>query len=225
MKKYVVLLMSVIIAMSSTIVSFAGEWMQDSVGWFYQNDDGSYVKNDWLTLNEEKYHFDSNGYMQTGLIEVNGIKYYLYTDGRLIYNWNTPEGYRVDNEGRVLEDNTPGIVFSAVWAAGENRANNLLVCRFTNEGRVDINVEPVVSVNTDGRDKQLRMYDLQTLTYCNYGIVPANNQTDFVFMAYDSQFYINKNSTLNVTFSCDSFTNNYYTIIPVESLVRYHIEE
>jgi len=108
--------MSATIAICSTIVSFAGEWKQDNVGWYYQNDDGSYVKNDWLTLSDtEKYHFDSNGYMQTGLIEVDGIKHYFYDDGRMTYNWDTPEGYRIDSDGKVIDENTPGINFRVIW--------------------------------------------------------------------------------------------------------------
>lgn len=228
MKKLLVLLMSASIAISSTIVSFAGEWIQDDVGWWYQNDDGSYVKNDWLTLGDRKYHFDSNGYMQTGLIEVNGIKHYLYTDGSLTYNWNTPEGYRVDNDGRILDDNTPGMIFTVIWSAGQKLINtNLIVCRFVNEGKMDIVVDPVVVVETNGKVKNLRMFDMKTLTYCDQGIVPANKQdTDFAFIADEhQQFYTNDNSTLNVTVSCDSFDNYYYQLIPVESLIRSHIEE
>lgn len=228
MKKLLVLLMSATIAISSTIVSFAGEWKQDSVGWWYQNEDGSYVKNDWLTIGEEKYHFDSNGYMQTGLIEVNGVKHYLYTDGSLTYNWTTPEGYRVDADGRVLEDNTPGLNFSVVWATGsKEKTSDLILCRFINEGKEDIVVDPVVEVNTDGMIKKLLMYDTNTFTPCDYGIVPANSQgTDFIFMVGKyQQFTVNENTTLNFTVSCDSFVNSYYRIIPAKKLYRFHIEE
>lgn len=229
MKRLLVLFMSATIAICSSMISFAGEWKQDSAGWWYQNDDGSYIKNDWLTLSDtDKYHFDQNGYMQTGLIEVNGIKYYLYEDGRLTYNWNTPEGYRVDNDGRVLEDNTPGVNFSVLWATGtENKSVDLLVCRFINEGKVDIVVDSVVEINTDGMIKKLRMFNTNTLTPCDYGIVPANNQDiDFVFMVDNfQQFTVNESSTLNFTVSCDSFANSYYRIIPAKKLYRFHIEE
>ncbi|WP_313069742.1 hypothetical protein [Lacrimispora sp.] len=228
MRKFLALLMSVIITMSSTIISFAGEWKQDNVGWFYQNDDGSHVKDDWLTLGDRKYHFDSNGYMQTGLIEVNGIKHYLYTDGSLTYNWNTPEGYRVDNDGRILDDNTPGMIFSVIWGSGQKLVKtNLVVCRFVNEGKMDIVVDPVAVVITNGKTKNLRMFDMKTLTYCDQGIVPANKQeTDFVFITDEhQQFYTNDNSTLDITISCESFNNNYSQLVPVENFARIHIEE
>lgn len=228
MKKLLVLLMSVAIALCGTIVSFAGEWKQDNVGWWYQNDDGGYVKNDWLTLDGEKYHLDSNGYMQTGLVEVNGINYYFYGDGRLTYNWNTPEGYRVDADGRVLDDNMPGISFSVVWATGTtDKTSDLLVCKFINEGKVDIVVDCDVEINTDGMVKKLYMYDTNTFSPCDYGIVPANSEgVSFVFMAGTYQkFSFNENSTLNFTVSCDSFVNSYYRIIPGKSLYRFHIEE
>lgn len=227
MKKFLVLLMTANITLCSTIVSFAGEWKQDNIGWWYQNDDGSYVKNDWLSLNDEDYHFDQNGYMQTGLVEVNGIKRYFYTDGRMTYNWETPEGYKVDVEGRVIDKNSPGINFSAVWATGTDKnTSDLLVFKLINDGSVDITIDPVAEINTDGMIRRLRMYDINTLTPCDYGIVPPGQGISFVFMVDRyQQFSFNENSTLNFTVTCDSFNKSYYRIIPAKKLFIFHIEE
>lgn len=227
MKKLLVLLISATIAISSTIVSFAGEWKQDSVGWWYQNDDGSYVKNDWLTLGDARYRFDSNGYMQTGLIEVNGIKHFFDNDGRMMFNGNTPEGYRIDFDGRVIDENTPGINFSIVWTSEENGASKLLACRFINEGKTEITVNPIVEVNTGGMIKKFYLIDLKTLTPCDYGVVPANNQkTNFAFVSEDyQQFTFNESSTLKFTVGCNSFENTYNYTIPSMKFYRFHIEE
>lgn len=229
MKKFLVLLMSVTITMCSTIVSFAGEWKQDNAGWYYQKDDGRYVKNDWLILSDiEKYHFDQNGYMQTGLVEVDGIQHYFYEDGRMTHNWDTPEGYKVDVDGRVIDENTPGINFKILWATGTDKgSSDLLVCRFINEGKTEFTVDPVVEINTDGMIKKLHMVDINTMTSCDYGIVPTNNRdTDFAFVLDGlQQFTINENSTLNFTVSCDSFVNSYYRIIPSMKSYRFHIDE
>ncbi len=229
MKKLLVLLMSTIITLSSAFISFAGEWKQDNVGWWYQKDDGSYVKDDWLTLNDTaKYHFDSNGYMQTGLAEINGVRHYFYEDGRLTHNWDTPEGYKVDSDGKIVDENTPGIIFKVIWGTLEDEGpNDVVFCRFINEGKVAFTVDPIIEINTDGKVNNYKMVDKNTYTYCKYGIVPPNNQdVDFVYV-FDrlQQFTFNKNSTLNFTVTCDSFSKEYYRIIPSFKIYRFNIVE
>lgn len=57
-----------LMVLGATFTSFAGEWKVDSSnGWsWYQNDDGSYTKNDWQEIDGKWYHFDENGYVQLG---------------------------------------------------------------------------------------------------------------------------------------------------------------
>lgn len=49
--------------------AFAGQWKQDSIGWWWQNDDGSYPVSTWEWLDgnndgvAECYYFDIDGYM------------------------------------------------------------------------------------------------------------------------------------------------------------------
>lgn len=76
----------------------SGEWFQDTVGWWYKNQDGSYPKSCWQQLSynatSEWYHFDEKGYMQTGwFTDVDGNIYYLHavgdgTRGRMVTGWN-----------------------------------------------------------------------------------------------------------------------------------------
>lgn len=56
-----------------------GGWKKDSKGWWYQYSDGTYPKNQWVTINNKTYHFDAQGYMQTGWIKLDGIWYFLST--------------------------------------------------------------------------------------------------------------------------------------------------
>lgn len=79
-----------------------GTWILDSVGWWYQNQDGSYPKACWQELSyngvSEWYHFDEQGYMQTGwFTDTDGQIYYLHsvsdgTMGRMYTGWNQIEG-------------------------------------------------------------------------------------------------------------------------------------
>lgn len=60
-----------------------GSWVSDSLGWKFRTYEGPYAVNCWkqLTWNGqiEWYHFDANGYMQTGwFTDVDGRIYYLY---------------------------------------------------------------------------------------------------------------------------------------------------
>ncbi len=60
----------------------AGGWKQDANGWWYSEDDGTYPAGEWAFLPWEDtycwYHFDSDGYMETGWIEDGGYQYYLH---------------------------------------------------------------------------------------------------------------------------------------------------
>lgn len=66
------LAVTMVITMLAATPAYAGQWMQDSYGWWWQNDDGSYIKNwsEWLDGNNdgiyELYYFDENGYLMLG---------------------------------------------------------------------------------------------------------------------------------------------------------------
>lgn len=47
MKKLVVLLFATFFVVSASVVSFAGEWKQDNIGWWYLNDDGTSPTSTW----------------------------------------------------------------------------------------------------------------------------------------------------------------------------------
>lgn len=68
------LIMSVITA----TVSFAGQWKQEGSAWKYQNDNGSYATS-WNWIDGKSYFFDSNG--------------------KMLANTTTPDGYSVNADG------------------------------------------------------------------------------------------------------------------------------
>ncbi|MFT4007369.1 MAG: hypothetical protein QM683_17730 [Lacrimispora sp.] len=67
----------------------AGEWKQDSTGWWYQNDDGSYPVNAWFQdIDWKWYYFNNSGYMQTEpLPSALGVTYTFNPDGSCINPW------------------------------------------------------------------------------------------------------------------------------------------
>ncbi|EXG87856.1 hypothetical protein K413DRAFT_4757 [Clostridium sp. ASBs410] len=84
MKRLLVLLMTATIAICSTFVSFAGEWKQNDKGWWYQNDDGSYVTSSWKEIDGKQYYFGWHGYM--------------------LHDTTTPDGYYVGSDGAWIPD-------------------------------------------------------------------------------------------------------------------------
>ena len=75
---------------SMSITAFAGEWKQDAIGWWYQNDDGSYLTNCWQWI-------DGN---EDGIAE----NYYLDDNGYCLMNTVTPDGYTVNENGAWVID-------------------------------------------------------------------------------------------------------------------------
>jgi len=108
---------------TNTITSVAGEWIKDSIGWWYKNVDNSYPANKWQLINGKWYFFQKTGYMAVGWIYDNhkwyylnedgsmktgwfldkGIWYYLNENGDMAVNCTTPDGYQVDQNGAWIQ--------------------------------------------------------------------------------------------------------------------------
>lgn len=68
---------------STSITSYAAQWKSDSVGWWWEEDDGSYPVSQWK--------------------EINGKSYYFGQDGYMLANTTTPDGYLVGEDGAWIE--------------------------------------------------------------------------------------------------------------------------
>lgn len=73
-----------VMAAAMSFSAFAGEWKEDQTGWWYQNDDGSYLNNGWNWINGRSYYFTPEGYCLT--------------------DTTTPDGYTVDASGAWVVD-------------------------------------------------------------------------------------------------------------------------
>lgn len=79
MKKAIAIVIATATMASQAMPTFAAEWKQNEIGYWYQEDNGSYPTNSWKWINGRCYYFDSNGYM--------------------LANTTTPDGYTVDATG------------------------------------------------------------------------------------------------------------------------------
>ena len=83
--------------------SYGGAWLLDSVGWWYCNADKTYTVNNWQYIDNKWYYFDEVGYMKTGWILWNSKWYYCGSDGAMLANTTTPDGYYVGSDGAWIQ--------------------------------------------------------------------------------------------------------------------------
>lgn len=87
MKNRILTVVGLITALTLAISaqSFAGQWLSDANGWWWQNDDGTYPTNTWRWI-------DGNN---DGVSEC----YYFNPEGYCVIGGTTPDGYIVDGSG------------------------------------------------------------------------------------------------------------------------------
>lgn len=90
MKKGLIMVLTAVFTLALSITAFAGEWKQDTKGWWWDNGDGTYPKNAWQWC-------DGNG---DGISEC----YYFDGNGYCLMNTTTPDGYLVDANGAWVVD-------------------------------------------------------------------------------------------------------------------------
>lgn len=81
------------------LIRFVGSWRQDTVGWWFENPDGSYPANAWKEVRGKWYFFGADGYMRTGWIDWNGKQYFCDPSGAMLENTVTPDGFQVGADG------------------------------------------------------------------------------------------------------------------------------
>ena len=89
-------------------VVYKAEWIPTADGrWWYRNSDGSYPAGGWWREpgTEIWYYFDAEGYMKTGWIEENGVKYYCQPSGSMVTGDQTIDGvlYHFDSSGALQQ--------------------------------------------------------------------------------------------------------------------------
>ena len=99
------------------------KWILDEKGWRLKNPDQTWVMNGWKEVNGIWYHFNEEGYMQTGwFTDLDGNKYYLSTDegptqGGMVIGWQL-----IENKWyyfNMVSDGTKGrLLFNTVTPDG-----------------------------------------------------------------------------------------------------------
>lgn len=84
------------------ITAFAGEWKTDAKGYWYAKDDGSYASSEWIADEGKWYYIGDDGYMVSNAWIGD---YYVGTDGAILVNTTTPDGYQVGADGAWIQEN------------------------------------------------------------------------------------------------------------------------
>lgn len=87
-----ILLTAAVSAVSASL-AWAGEWKREGDRYWYENDDGSYIKYDIREIDGAYYGFDTEGYMMTGWQKQFGKQYYFSPEsGAQARGWTQLEG-------------------------------------------------------------------------------------------------------------------------------------
>lgn len=112
MKKLGLMATALALTIGLSFSSYAGQWKSDSIGWWYQNDDGSYPMNGWQWIDtnqdgmSESYYFDQSGYLLTNTLTPDGYTVNqdgAWTVGGVIQLKNNSQNY-FGEDGHMLSD-------------------------------------------------------------------------------------------------------------------------
>lgn len=78
-KCWMMVITVLLITAGASVNAFAGQWRQDDTGWWYENEDGTYLNNGWSWIDGKCYYFNMDGYC--------------------LQDTQTPDGYSVDAQG------------------------------------------------------------------------------------------------------------------------------
>lgn len=78
-----------------------GEWITNSTGKWFKYYNGGYPYSRWLEIDAQWYYFDSSGYAVKNQWVGN---YYLGKDSVMLVNTTTPDGYKVDKNGKLIDE-------------------------------------------------------------------------------------------------------------------------
>ena len=102
-KKTAILVLSASLSIMASMTAFAGSWLSDTNGWWWQEGDGSYPISCWK--------------------EINGKYYYFGVDGYMLSNTTTPDGYQVGADGVYVQKSE---AFSGKYSDGTHAINPVI---------------------------------------------------------------------------------------------------
>ena len=100
MRRPGLMIATLMLSIASVTTAFAGTWQQDTIGWKYLNDNGTYTASKWEWIDgnndgiAESYYFDERGYMAANR-DVGG--YWVNADGAWVDMYGTVQTKVINN--------------------------------------------------------------------------------------------------------------------------------
>ena len=134
------------------IKNYVVGWNQDSTGWWYVMNDGTYPTSCWKTIDGTQYYFDKNGYMAADEF----IKSDNYENDKNLYYVDNSGGWdlksykwKFNNKGWWIEGNTSGWYPKAKWCKIDGKWYYFDKTGYMVTGKVKIGLKYYI-FNSDG---------------------------------------------------------------------------
>lgn len=125
LKKTAMITLALALTAGSAVTSMAAGWTQTGTNWKYQQDDGTYVENDWVLHRNNWYYMGEDATMQKGWKQLDGKWYFMAQSGEMINGL-------IKVDGRVYYmDGTRGHLYTGPRTIGG------ILYHFTEEGLTD----------------------------------------------------------------------------------------
>lgn len=113
-KTIVSIVLSLVMATIPAFVSLGAGWTQDTTGWQYIQEDGNSIKSNWFQdVNGKWYYFEETGYIAHDKWINN--TYYVDSNGVMLANTTTPDGYWVGPDGKYVPQNRSSNVYNETY--------------------------------------------------------------------------------------------------------------
>ena len=113
----------------------AGTWKEDSTGWWFRRNNGSFPYSKWEKIADVWYYFNSKGYCLTSQWLKEGDKWYYFKDnGAMAIGWVLvgSEWYYMDNSGAMV---TGWVKYKNNWYYMTNERGNMVSNEFIKYGK------------------------------------------------------------------------------------------
>jgi len=137
------------------LVGASAEWKQNLDNTWSNTD----VSDGWFK-DDSNWYFFKNGVMQTGwLKDSNGKYYYLSSNGNMLSNTTTPDGFKVDNNGVWIQNTTINSNNTTnVTSNTDNSTKTTANTTLNNTGVINANTTNNVDVTVDNTSKAENEY-------------------------------------------------------------------
>lgn len=185
MRKLNILIATTILMSAITIPAYAGQWVQDTQGWRYQDDSQTFLTSQWFQdKNGAWYYLDHNGYMKTNTFTADA--YVVGSDGVYIAGMGQDHDLAVSpwNYQKML-----GRGMDVDWSKvkeGRESYNTKTVADFKYAGIDHVRIR----VKDDLNQELLESLDRQINDCLSHGIIPV--------LAYQADDFKNNPSQSNM---------------------------